>query len=349
MALGYGAVGCSSGNSGGKSGNSGGSSSATTSTPSTCANNLELAFAPDMYSAYIDNSDHTFQLPVVANGVSGATVKWTASDPSMVQIDPGDTSGGAMLTMQKAGEVTITATANGLCGTSTLHITAATEDQWQAGNARYNNMNPLPGFGTDGGVPTNFRRILIDPPGMPPACTNCHGDQATNSVFKTISHTPEQTGGFSDQDLIQIFTAGAVPQDGYFDTSLVPSFVWSFFHKWSDITGDAQQGMVVYLRSLAPKAQGGTSDFNMFRRARIMPATTGSGGASGAGGASSSTGGSPSSAGGTSGSSGGTSSGGGSTGTGGASQGGTSGGGGTASASSGGSAGESGAAGAGGK
>jgi len=290
IAFGCGAVGCSSGSSGGGStpdtnANSGGS----TSSSSSCANNLQIAFAPDMYSAYIPNSNQTFQLPVVANGVSGATVKWTASDPSKVQIDTGDTSGGAMLTMQGSGDVTITATANGLCGSSTLHITAATEDQWQAGSTRYNNMNPLPNIlPADGGLPANFNpaTITLDPPDKPPACTNCHGDQATNNVFKTISHTPEQTGGFSDAQLIQIFTAGAIPQNGYFDQSIIPSFVWSFFHKWSDITGDAQQGMVVYLRSLAPKSQGGMVDFNGLMLPRIMLPGTGSGGstATGSGG-----------------------------------------------------------------
>src|SRR5262245_53826983 len=117
------------------------------------ANNLPISFNP-MYSAYIDGSSHTFQIPAVANGVSGAAVKWSASDPTMVQIERGDTSGGVLITMLKAGKVTITASLNGSCGTSELTITEATEAQWAAGNARYNNMNPLPTIMTDAnGIP----------------------------------------------------------------------------------------------------------------------------------------------------------------------------------------------------
>ncbi len=56
------------------------------------------------------------------------------------------------------------------------------------------------------------------------ACTNCHGPTATNGPFKTVSHTPEQTGGFSDTDLANIILNGEVPDGGYFDpTVLVPS------------------------------------------------------------------------------------------------------------------------------
>ena len=32
------------------------------------------------------------------------------------------------------------------------------------------------------------------------ACTNCHGPTA-NGPYKTVSHTPEQIGGFSDDQL----------------------------------------------------------------------------------------------------------------------------------------------------
>jgi hypothetical protein len=358
VALGCTVYGCSSGGSGesgqpvnnGGSSNSAGSGNASGSPSTTsCANNLTIAFAPDMYSAFIPNSSHTFQLPVIAQGVSNASVTWSAADPSMVKIDPGaDVSGATLLTMQGSGDTVIYGkTDSGLCGSSKLHITAATDDQWNAGNMRYNSGNPLPKFTTDGGIP-NIMGYVIDPPGMPPACTNCHGDTATNNTFKTVSHTPEQTGGFSDAQLIQIFTMGAVPMDGYFDQQVIPQFIWSFFHKWTDITGDQAQGVVVYLRSLPPKPQNGTTDLSMFRPPMIKPPSTG--GSTGAGGdtssssggttSSSSGGTTSSSSGGTSSSTGGTKASGGSSSTGGA--GGTAG---AAGASSGGAAGSAGHAG----
>jgi hypothetical protein len=164
-------------------------------------------------------------------------------------------------------------------------------------------------------------------------------------MFKTVSHTPEQTGGFSDDQLIQIFTMAAIPMDGYFDQSVIPMFIWQFFHKWSDMTPDQAKGVVVYLRSLAPKPQTGTTDISMFPRPRLTPPPTG--GATGSGGTtstssggttSSSSGGTSSSSGGTSSSTGGTKATGGSSSTGGAA--------GAAGAASGGAAGSSGAAGA---
>jgi hypothetical protein len=223
------------------------------------SNDLPLAFAPDMYSAYIPGNTPLFQLPVTVTGVSTSAVEWTASDPSMVQIDFTQQSGVMMLTMLKAGDVIITANAGGRCGSSTLHITAATQAQWEAGNLRYNNGNPLPVIPTDGGIPTSFTNYVLDPPGMPPACTNCHGETATSNVFRTSSETPEQTGGYSDQALVQIITQGAVPMNSQ---TTIPTFLWSFFHKWSDITGDQAQNAVVYLRSLAPESVGGRGDFN---------------------------------------------------------------------------------------
>ncbi len=313
VALGYAAFGCSSdkGGGGNDNTNTGGSgnspASGTGNSPSaggsgtsgTCTG-LTIAFAPDMYSAFIPGGMHKFQLPVEAQGVSDASVTWTAGDPSLVDIEP-NPGGGQMLTMLNSGTTTITAkTTSGACAQSTLHITAATEDQWQAGNMRYNNGNKLQQIMTDGGIPTgNFMMFNIDPPDDPPACTNCHGDTATSSYFKTVSHTPEQTGGFSDAQLIAIFTMAAVPMDGYFDNSLVPVFIWQFFHKWSDIQGDAQQGMVVYLRSLTPKSQGGMFDFGQFMIPRLMPPGGGTGGttSSSSGGTTSSSGGAAGSAG----------------------------------------------------
>jgi hypothetical protein len=233
-------------------------------TPCTSANNvLEVAFNP-MYSAY--EPSHKYQVPAIVNGISGS-VSWSASDMSAVSLAPDPDTGGIMITVNSAGTgtVTITATAGGLCGTSVLNITPAMTTDWMIGSARYNDGTALH-FG-HGGVmePTDG--------GGGPACTNCHGATATDAgPFMDISHTPQQTGGFSDQDLINIILHGEVPgwdlttgaagpDAGYFDPSIISYKQWNNLHQWTDITSDEYQGIVVYLRSLTPASQNGTSDF----------------------------------------------------------------------------------------
>ena len=102
--------------------------------------------------------------------------------------------------------------------------------------------------------------------GSGPACTNCHGETATNSAFTDVSHTPEQTGGFSDQDLLNIILHGDFPDGGYFDPSIVAYKAWHAFHQWDDISADGGQqlGIITYLRSLTPEPQKGEANFNAF-------------------------------------------------------------------------------------
>ncbi len=270
---------CSSGS--GSSGSTGDVNAGGGTGMGTCQGNLSLSFTP-MYSAY--DGTHTFQVPAIANGVSGAAVTWSASDPSMVTFEDDPTTGGTLITMQKAGQVTIQATAGDKCGTSLLTITAATPQDWDVGNQRYNSGYPLPNILANGTpqIPADGSNPL-EVPGQPPACTNCHGETATKSVFQTVSHTPEQTGGFSDDQLAGIFMNGVIPPGGYYDSSIVPQGIWQFFHKWTDITDAQKKGVIVYLRSLTPKPQGGKVDFQ-----QIVGGGTpgGAGGATGAGGAS---------------------------------------------------------------
>jgi hypothetical protein len=243
-----------SGNStGGSSGNGGGGSGGNNGTPppkGTCANpQIDILFAP-MYSAY--DGVHPFKIPAVVDGIQAGAITWSAADPSLVDMAPDPASGGVMITMRKAGSTQIIASAGGLCGVSALTISEASPADWMNGSARYNdgivlvNGQPPRGSGiTDGG--TNAREA---------ACTNCHGDTATMAAFKTVSHTPTQTGGFSDEELIQIFTMGMVPTGGYFDEAIIPYRQWQGFHRWS-MTPEQAKGMVVYLRSLTPQSQMG--------------------------------------------------------------------------------------------
>jgi hypothetical protein len=221
---------------------------------------FKILFNP-MYSAY--DGMHTFQLPAVVNDIdpTAVTIEWSASDPSMVALEPDATTGGVMITMQKSGTVSIIASAGGLCGSSLLTITDATTADWTAGSDRYNDgvdLTRVP-IGRGPGMARDASAAADGAATDQAACTNCHGDNATDLTFKTVQHTPEQTGGFSDADLINIFEHGMVPAGGYFDTSIVPYNVWQTFHKWDP--GDAEKGLVVYLRSLTPTDQTGTSNF----------------------------------------------------------------------------------------
>jgi hypothetical protein len=235
------------------SSSSSGSSSSPDSGGCSSTTALNILFNP-MYSAF--DGTHTFQIPAVVNGIDNSTVKWTASDTTVVSVAPDSDTGGIMLTALKAGTVTINAEAGSLCGSSVLTITSATTDDWNAGSARYNDgvvlrRGPPGDAGDDGGD--------AGPPPQEAACTNCHGPTA-NGPFIDIAHTPEQTGGFSDDDLVGIFTMGQVPDGGYFDTSIIAYNQWQRFHQW-DMTSDEAKGVVVYLRSLTPAAQDGTSAF----------------------------------------------------------------------------------------
>jgi hypothetical protein len=217
---------------------------------------LQILFSP-MYSAF--DGVHDFKVPAVVDNIDPNAVKWTASDPSMVDIVSDPNVGGVMISTRKAGKVTIVATAGSLRGSSLLTITQATADDWATGNMRYNNGVVLTGGVTGRQVPDGGAMKDV-------ACTNCHGDTALMGPYRTVSHTPQQTAGFSDDDLLNIFTMGRVPVSGYFDTSVVNYNQWRMFHNWQ-MSAEESKGIIVYLRSLTPQAQAGMrGDFGGRRR-----------------------------------------------------------------------------------
>ncbi|HXU80904.1 MAG TPA: hypothetical protein VN914_05875 [Polyangia bacterium] len=234
--------------SGGSTGNNSGGTNGTTPPKGSCDNpQLDILFSP-MYSAF--DGVHPFKLPAIVDSMNATGVVWSAEDPSLVDMAPDPTTGGVMMTMRKAGVTKIIATAGGLCGVSSLTIAQSSPDDWMVGSARYNDGVLLD--------PTQLRNRRSDAGAAERlfACTNCHGDTATNGAFKTVSHTPTQTGGFSDAELIEIFMHGMVPTGGYFDEKIVNYGAWSNFHHW-DMTPEQAKGVVVYLRSLTPQSQMG--------------------------------------------------------------------------------------------
>ncbi|MGH7435336.1 MAG: hypothetical protein ACRENE_06655, partial [Polyangiaceae bacterium] len=220
---------------------------------------LTIAFDP-MYSAY--EGAHTYQLPAIVVG-SDQPVTWFV-DSKLVGIMP-DSEGPneVLLTMLGSGTTTVhVQSADGKCGSAPLNISKALESDWEIGNKRYNDGTSLHLAGpavAGSGSPLEMGGTVH------PACTNCHGETATNSLYKDVSHTPEQTGGYSDADILNIVLNGTFPNGGMnFDWSIVPYPVWQNFHRWQDITTDEQQGIITYLRSLPPAKQKGQPNFGIY-------------------------------------------------------------------------------------
>jgi hypothetical protein len=219
---------------------------------------LTVAFSP-MYSAY--DGKHLFRIPAVVRGSNGM-VTWSA-DSRMVgmQVDS-ERPNEVLIQTLKPGNVLINVeSTDGKCGSAVLFISAATVSDWEIGNARYNNgqsVHLAAGANAGGGSPLEQGTM------GGPACTNCHGETATNGPYTDVSHTPEQTGGFSDDDLLGIILHGNFPDGGFFDTRVANPFAWHNFHQWADIKPDQQRGIITYLRSLTPAVQKGQANFNAF-------------------------------------------------------------------------------------
>ena len=230
---GAGGTGGTGGTGGGTGGTSGGN---------TCTSGFPIIFSP-VYSAY--DGTNTYQVPLIAYGITG-DVKWTASDPEAVDFDPGKVEFGdagapgkaVMITTRKAGKFTITGSSGSACGSAELTVTQATAAERETGSNRYNN-----------GVPISFDG------GRTPACNNCHGSTNPAQMVVDVQHTPQQTGGYSDEELTNIFLKGEKPANGGCRI-VTPCGTWSSFHKW-DVSDQEAKGIIFYLRSLQPAPQGG--------------------------------------------------------------------------------------------
>lgn len=216
---------------------------------------LQLTYAP-MYSAFIEG--HEAQVPVMLKDPSlrGSGAKFTSSDPTIAVVS--DTEQGAMITVKKEGTVTIEASLDGDTGASKLTITKFTEDQWKIGQARYSKSD-LAIAPTRGG-PVTILTLATDRAAYNPngACNTCHTAQA--KTLK-IENSPTQIAGYSDDELITIFTEGEKPE-GFAQKTMVPSFVWGMFHSWT-VTEEEKQGLIAFLRTQPPKANPAMVDYGV--------------------------------------------------------------------------------------
>jgi hypothetical protein len=214
---------------------------------------LELTPSP-LYSAYVEGHEATVAVTLKDASLKGKGAKFTSSDPTIATV--ADSTDGATVTVKKDGTVTITGTLDGATGKARLTIKKFTEDQWKTGQARYSKTDRAV-VDPNGGEPT---AITIATPGARNAngaCNTCHTSQA--QLLK-IENGPLQIAGYSDDDLITIFTMGKKPEGAAMKTQ-IPAFFWGMFHSWT-VTEDEKQGLIAYLRTQPAKANG-TIDYGV--------------------------------------------------------------------------------------
>jgi len=227
-----------------------------------------LALAPSsLYSAFVPG--HEAQLPVQLKDTSLRTMgaKFTSSDPTVATVT--DTADGATITVKKEGTTFITGTLGEENGKAKLTVKGYTEEQWKTGQARYSKTD-LAIVPKDGAAVSAI--ALLDPTARNPngACTTCHTSQAQTLG---IENGPTQIAGYSDAELITIFTEGKKPETAV-QKSMIPSFIWGMFHTWT-VTEDEKQGLIAFLRTQPPKANPAMIDYGV----KPCPGTTATAGA----------------------------------------------------------------------
>jgi hypothetical protein len=218
---------------------------------------LKVAFSP-MYSAY--DGVHDYKLPASlksstfdpksADPVIAESVKWHADEKFVTMEEYDQLAGGVMLTTKAPGTTLITATAKTrsgslLKGRAMLMITDADPAQWDLGESRYNDDMPTGGtIGSSVLIPTDS------------SCATCHSSNGLAAEY-----TPQQTAGYSDEDLISIFSQGAMLMGSTFHSPVLKMLpmqqavqVYTQLHTW-DIAPEVASGIVYKLRSLPPAPQ----------------------------------------------------------------------------------------------
>jgi hypothetical protein len=182
----------------------------------------ELRFQPSQSYSGFDGT-HAFKVPVAVYD-SASDLVVTPDDPSAVTVVAAaltnpvkdgitDTGKYFILTVKKAGTLTVTARSGGKSAKVTVNAAAYASLRWAAGQTRY----------TSGAAP----------------CSDCHvGGTA-------IDHSPAALATADDAKL------GTVIQNGI-STAGFPIQGVTGGHKWS-VTADELDGLVTYLRALEPR------------------------------------------------------------------------------------------------
>ena len=220
-----------------------------------------IQFSP-MYSAY--DGEHVYQLSPFLPGadpknkdadpIVESSIVWTVDDAFVKKEAFFEIPGAILLTTKKAGSTVVKVSATRFSGLkvrgqSMLSISQSDPSEWFKGATRYNNGMMVNFFATGpcglpidltGRIPTNS------------ACSNCHN----NMGGLVVEHSPTQTAGYSDDELIEIFTNALKPSAGFnsplLRTSPMPDCIYRNFHTWQ-IDEDTKRGIVWKLRSITPK------------------------------------------------------------------------------------------------
>ncbi|MDD9965726.1 MAG: hypothetical protein OXR73_05830 [Myxococcales bacterium] len=227
---------------------------------------LSITRSP-MYSAY--DGVHTFSLPAHVPGISTHVEQWKAEPADAVAFKPWQSADGAeagvlITVMRFAPAIEIAVNQGPVGGRATLFVTRATPEAWEVGRRRYQDapefemdafaaLDELGPVVVDGKLPAplpDLRDLGIE---TRVRCDSCHTTAATN--FQ-VEHNPAQIAGFSDEALIEVITEGQKP-DGVGLRALPERMagLFRFMHRWPG-TGEEAFGLVVYLRSQQPRAQG---------------------------------------------------------------------------------------------
>jgi hypothetical protein len=212
-----------------------------------------------MYSAYVEGGEHEAQLPVQLRDPSLRTkgAKFASSDPTIATVS--DTADGATITVKRDGTVNITATLDDVSGAATLTITKFTQAQWALGQARFSKSELAIVPATPGGPITVLAALGSGGTrNANGACTTCHTEQARTL---RVENTPTQIAGYSDDQLVTIFTMGKKP-DGFPQRTMIPAFAWGTFHAWA-VTEEEKPGLIAFLRTQVPKPNPVNVDFGV--------------------------------------------------------------------------------------
>jgi hypothetical protein len=237
-----------------------------------------IVYAP-MYSAF--GGSHAYAVAAIVSGAAdsvsdnsdfdpplASTLVWRV-DEKLTSMEPFDAIPGAVkLTTRQAGFADVEVQGTYRRGSAfktraRLNIAVASDRDWARGEARYY-TGPSPSLATlrasisephlaDSArdcVVSDIREVLP----QDSACAGCHDDASTSDF---VNHTPMQTAGYSDEQLIAIITEGQKPAGGTFNSELLrdhprPDCVFAKFHAWS-VNDEDRLGLVLKLRSLAPQ------------------------------------------------------------------------------------------------
>jgi hypothetical protein len=233
-----------------------------------CASNVdeEVAISPfgfisfdPMFSAFDGTHDYAVTPSIPSADAStdkdpllASSIKWELDGAFVKREEFPDLPAAIKLTTKKAGQTTVGVTMKTLSGTALrskawLTISQAKASEWDAGDARYNNeemkLEKLP-------MTTCGLVLPMDPPR---SCSSCH----TPLSGIAFEHTPTQTAGYSDDQLVKIFTGGAKPAGGTFNSPFLraapmPDCIYNEFHTW-EMSDEEKKGVVWKLRSLSPR------------------------------------------------------------------------------------------------